>query len=406
MNTIKTVALLMFVFFTSGNAFAAKKPAVEAPMAPPSKASMMFYTAATNKNYEMMDTYLARGADINCGNCDSAMPPLARSLSQGILDPELTAYLVKHGANVNLLTQGKLTPLMFVLDNGTWSSNYKPNLDAMLQLVPFLVANGADVTLTNSNGKNALFFLIGHGYSSAETMKVSMQLMRFLVDKGTDVNHQIHDGTTALMFAAGGCGIASVQHLLFLHANPKLKNALGETALSIAEDAAARSRSGSSCNQVVAMLRNPEQFAIDPLSNSDVIGADMPARSDETYPVDSYAGTYGGTFSGDDDGNFQAVILQDGTATSTGHSNKYGATFTATGKVNNAGFVSLGSTSTGAEFSGTISREGVLTGTWKNTPQKEAGSFKGNKGVQVTIPPTDTLKVIGSIFGGLFKKPQ
>jgi hypothetical protein len=81
------------------------------------------------------------------------------------------------------------------------------------------------------------------------------------------------------------CTLLSYQHLLFLHANPELKNALGETALSIAEDAAAKSQSGSSCNQVVAMLRAPEQFAIDPLSNSDVIGTEIPSGSSGTASV-------------------------------------------------------------------------------------------------------------------------
>jgi hypothetical protein len=204
------------------------------------------------------------------------------------------------------------------------------------------------------------------------------------------------------MLAAGGCGVVSVQHRLFLHANPKLKNALGETALSIAEDAAGKSESGSSCNQVVAILRNPEQFAIDPLSNSDVISADMPTKPSERTPAaDSIVGTYGGAYNGDDDGVFQADINQDGSATFKGHSNKNGVTFTHEGKINSDGSISFSSGGSKAVvFNGTVNRKGMLIGKWLNNSTNEAGSFQGNKGVQVAIPSTEILKSIGSLFGG------
>jgi len=273
MKQLNKIVVSMFLVCASSAAFAVKPP-VQEPLPPPSKASLLFYTAATNKNYEMMDTYLARGADINCGNCDVyGKPPLAMSVSADMtVDPELTVYLVNHGANVNLLSKGGLmSPLMYALDS-SWSTAWAKPRDALLKNVPFLVDNGADVNLVNVNGFNALFFLVAKGYDNY-SFKASMQLMRYLVDKGTDVNHQAKDGKTALMFAAGGCGVGSVQNLLFLHANPNLKNKLGETALSIAEDAAVKSGSGSGCNQVVAMLRNPDQYAIDPLANNNVFGA-------------------------------------------------------------------------------------------------------------------------------------
>lgn len=400
----------IFLCLAAGSAFAAKHNAIEQPMAPPSKASLMFYTAAKNKNYEMMDTYLARGADINCGNCDySAMPPLAMALAGNVTaDTELTVYLIKHGANVNLLTQGKMSPLMFAL-NSDWTNAWiaKPR-DALLKNLPYLVDNGADVTLVNSSGLNALFFLVEKGYNEY-SIKASMQLMRYLVDKGTDVNHQSNDGKTALMLAASGCGIKSVQHLLFLHANPNLKSVIGETALSMAEDAAVKSQSGSSCNQVVAMLRNPSQFAINPLSNTDVIvaaqsvrsaGAPTAAVGNVASASSAYAGNYVGNYNGDDQGSFQVAVSQEGNITLSGKSLRSNQAFTGSGKIGEDGSlgVTLGNISSGATFQGSInSKTGALYGTWKNSGQ--AGNFSGNKQAQLDNP----LNAIGGLLNGLGK---
>lgn len=394
MNVIRSVLLFALLVTSPISLFAATKQAVKPPQLPPaSKASQMFYTAASNFNYEMMDTYLGRGADINCQNCAIlGTPPLAMALSKGAyFDLKLLQYLIAHGADVNLISKDLLSPLMQVIKHGFW--DYYP--DILLKSVPYLVESGADVKLVNSNGDNALFFLVRQGYGDAKTMKASMRIMRFLVDKGTDVNHQSKDGATALMHAARGCGIYTVRHLLYLRANPNLTNALGETALSIAEDTAAETKSGSSCNQVVGMLRNPEQSAIDPLELGEIIPTGSPSG------IEKVIGTYGGTFDGDDEGIFQLDVNQDGTVTFNGHSNRSGVTFIHAGKVSNDGTsVIIGNAQ--VEFTGTINSEGVLSGTWK-TQKNEQGKLQGNKGNKVEIPSTQIFKALGSLFGGSSK---
>lgn len=268
MKRIILAAILMLIFFgTAVTAFAAEKIRNDnlQPMGPPSKASEFFYKAVKNNNLEMMDTYLARGADINCGNCDnSAKPPLAWALTDTYFGkPSTVEYLVKHGADVNLLTQGRMAPLMFAL-MGSSRETMKTN-------VVLLVENGANVQLKNNVGNNALIMLSSKGYGPYDSDDV-LRMMQLLIKKGTDVNHQNTEGKSALMFSAAGCGIPSVQLLLSLRANSSLKSATGETALSLAEEAAANSSAGSNCNQVVAMLRNPDQYMTNPLSNSDVYG--------------------------------------------------------------------------------------------------------------------------------------
>lgn len=268
---IKLVAALILFGF-SVNGFAAGKKIADGlqPMAPPSKATQLFYNAAKHGNLEMMDTYLARGADIDCGNCEfTAKTPLAMALTIPYSDPDVVEYLVKHGANINLLTQGKMAPLMFAV-----MQNEGPHMKRNLQ---FLISNGADVNLANSSGNNALIMLASKGYNQFNYLEV-LQAMQYLIKKGTDVNHLNTSKESALMFSARGCGAPSVQLLLSLKADYTFKNNEGETALNLAEDSAANSGSGSNCNQVVAMLRNPENYMTNPLSNSDVIG-DVPATS-------------------------------------------------------------------------------------------------------------------------------
>lgn len=266
---IKLVAALILLGF-SINGFAASKADGLQPMAPPSKATQLFYNAAKHGNLEMMDTYLARGADIDCGNCEfTAKTPLAMALTIPYSNPDVVEYLVKHGANINLLTQGKMSPLMFAV-----MQNEGPHMKRNLQ---FLIDNGADVKLENTSGNNALMMVATKGYNQYNYIEV-LQTMQYLIKKGTDINHQNANKESALMLSARGCGVPSIQLMLSQHADYTFKNRDGETALNLAEDSAANSASGSNCNQVVAMLRNPEKYTTNPLSNSDVIG-DSPTPS-------------------------------------------------------------------------------------------------------------------------------
>lgn len=38
---------------------------------PPSRVTLLFMQAVMNDNYEMMESFLRQGADINCGNCNN-----------------------------------------------------------------------------------------------------------------------------------------------------------------------------------------------------------------------------------------------------------------------------------------------------------------------------------------------
>ena len=385
---------------------------VKVDLPPPSKASLGFYQAALRENFDMMDLYLQQGADINCLNCDDQEQQtiLFRLLRQGNFklghgNFKLADWLIQRGANINItatLNQSTgVTLAMLAADISSCTSS--------LSRLDYLIKNGADIKAVDSMGHNALLYIKNWGYIDTKYRTDNAQCVAFvdqLVNNGIDVNHQDRSGATALINAANSesCSPGSIKLLLSYGADPALKDKLGRSALDMAMDRATKSRKGDGCNEVVKILMTPQKVSQSPSIQPTGYANSRPTDNQQSVAI--YAGTYGGSFSGDDEGMFQAVILQDGTATATAHSNRYGLTFTSTGKISDDGTIFLGSASTGAEFGGTVNREGVLTGTWKNTPQKLAGSFQGGKGILVTVPPTESLKVIGSVFGSLFKKPQ
>lgn len=100
----------------------------------------------------------------------------------------------------------------------------------------------------------------------------------------------------------------------------------------------------------------------------------------------AYAGTYAGSFTGDDSGSFNVVADEDGRISGSGFSEDSGR-FLITGDVDDDGEVEFvaGSASTGATFSGHI-RDDFVSGTWRNTRYGESGSFSGTR-----VIPTATF---------------
>ena len=101
-------------------------------------------------------------------------------------------------------------------------------------------------------------------------------------------------------------------------------------------------------------------------------------------PTDAsaFAGTYEGTFTGDDTGTFTVVVDTTGNITGTGTSTTFGF-FDISGTVDSSGNLELvaGGTSLGAIFSGTISPDGIVSGTWETTILFlfASGTFSGSK---------------------------
>jgi hypothetical protein len=97
-----------------------------------------------------------------------------------------------------------------------------------------------------------------------------------------------------------------------------------------------------------------------------------------------FAGTYKGTFSGDDSGSFTVVVSAAGTVTGSGLS-KAGLAFSVSGSVDADGKVVIstgGSTSSGSVFKGSINvlaSPATISGLWANAEFDEDGSFSGTR---------------------------
>jgi hypothetical protein len=93
------------------------------------------------------------------------------------------------------------------------------------------------------------------------------------------------------------------------------------------------------------------------------------------------AGTYSGTFSGDDQGTWMAVVDTDGTITGSGMSDITGTGFDVFGNVTSSGDVNFvaGVVTTGSTFSGTVALTGEISGTWENEFFGESGTWSGSK---------------------------
>ena len=105
----------------------------------------------------------------------------------------------------------------------------------------------------------------------------------------------------------------------------------------------------------------------------------LPQVTTETG-LEAFAGTYSGTFSGDDSGTWTAVVDSTGNVTGSGASSDLG-NFLISGNVTGSGAISFtaGTVTTGANFSGTISLSGEVSGSWENALFGETGTFSGSR---------------------------
>ena len=237
--------------------------------AAPSKVTTMFWDAFKNKNYEMMDLLLSQGADLDCANCSYLHRTPLMITTEGALrttiyfgfgeEMRLLEFLIERGADVNFRDDAGRTALMLAAGS--------PNGANKVRLINRLLEAGADTTLFDTNGNSNLIEQARSGYRGDE-FNHWLLIVRLFASRGVDINHQNNLGLTALMYAAAGCGYDGAKNLLALGANPNIKTPTGDTALSLAVEAAAKKQ--ASCNQVVRLLADP---SADTEALSDASGA-------------------------------------------------------------------------------------------------------------------------------------
>lgn len=101
---------------------------------------------------------------------------------------------------------------------------------------------------------------------------------------------------------------------------------------------------------------------------------------EEEVSLEIIAGSWSGTFEGDDSGTYTVVVNANGTVTGTAFSNDLQQTLGLNGTMDNAGNFDAvaGSAANGATFTGKF-RATTSSGTWNNPTFNESGTWQGTK---------------------------
>ena len=216
--------------------------------------------AAYEGHVDIINLLLDAGANVNKSGSRDGMSPLCCACATWFPGERVEAVkvLCSRGADVNLVNSNDKTPLTlachypgsleivrFLLSRGarlTLKDVDGKTIDSALstavrwnnfEIVPLLLAHGADAKNVDEFGDNALHMIDHYHKESFETCKL-------LLEKGCDPNHANQDGTTPFMKVVENrmTTIESDKQTveLFLHhgADSNIKNKYGENSLFMA----------------------------------------------------------------------------------------------------------------------------------------------------------------------------
>ncbi len=221
---------------------------------------------------ELIDLFLAAGADINAQDTTGRTPLLAASCSEnrnilllvegggiplGGLDPfPVVKRLLRAGADVNLRDVSESTALIYMarwgdevirlllaagaevnsLDRFGASALKHAAIACKPAAVRLLLDAGADVHVRDTDGFTLLHLVISYSRANSEgDLRGSLATLRLLIDAGADVNAVGPEGRTPLHIAAGdGSVVDMVRILLDAGAVGDVKDDLGMTPYDMA----------------------------------------------------------------------------------------------------------------------------------------------------------------------------
>jgi ankyrin repeat protein len=119
--------------------------------------------------------------------------PFLRAALSG--DTTIMRFLLEHGADPSIATQGGTTPLMAAAGvNWTVAQTYTASKEALLEAVKICLEKGADVNATNSMGLTAVMGAANRG---------SDDIIKFLVERGAKLDVKDAVGRTPVTWAEG-----------------------------------------------------------------------------------------------------------------------------------------------------------------------------------------------------------
>lgn len=204
--------------------------------------------AAYGGQLDLVKLLVARHADVNVQASKMGYTPLMNAAAPGF--PLVAAYLLDHGANLNLLDAEGNSALAFaaaknrtdvvrlLLDRGADGGN------ALVQMVHLEKTDGLKLVLESGVDANATprkeekWFRPGETALYRAAWNDKLELATILLDKGANPNISTPAGgnmSTPLLIAAYRCSGPMIDALIAHGASLTLTNASGETAHTLAE---------------------------------------------------------------------------------------------------------------------------------------------------------------------------
>jgi ankyrin repeat protein len=231
---------------------------------PPSEATRGFINAMSTANYDVMEIYLQKGADINCldcaGNSEVLVPPLVAAAGRvGVWGNfPMVKWLVEHGADINQMDYNGRTALMSAVARNQLAYGYDPGFTGGdHQLVQYLLSAGARLGVRDLYGENAYGQLSPVGSSRGLEYMVEgfKRVLQLLAANGEDINSRNQMGDSFLIKAVRNCADVSVPILMKLGADANVRDASGKTLFDIALERAQTNI--EPCNNTLKILKNP-----------------------------------------------------------------------------------------------------------------------------------------------------
>lgn len=254
-STTLTVALTLCLFANTASA----------GQTHPNQSTSLFMQALQNENYELMETLLQQGADINCKACNRAeKTPLMLAAEKSAMthDKEpskLVTFLIDKGANPNLQDKEGMTALDLSLKKGL-NPYWSQTKDAL-----YLLDHGANPNIKDKQGNNALHIFAKSAYIPLNGIDNDFRQQKLnqlsavtytLLSHGINIDQPNNAGNTPLHLSIAHCSAYASKMLLINGANPNSKNKNGQTPMDIAIQKAAQDRPDGQCMLAVKVLKN------------------------------------------------------------------------------------------------------------------------------------------------------
>ncbi len=210
--------------------------------------------AARDGQIEAVRELVAAGADVNLLTASDSMSSITQAIVTGYFD--IAMFLLEHGADPNLATNGGLTPLFATIDaryaQRTW---YPPPLGVVEQ--------------EKTGYMDLMKALLAHGADPNARLKKKMWFRGFGNSGGPDPA-----GATAFWRAARAHDVAALRILLAAGANPSIPTQHGSTPLQVA---VGMHHSNQGSNKVPDARMATVKYLVEQL------GADVNSKDDRGY---------------------------------------------------------------------------------------------------------------------------